>query len=192
MFVRQLLMIAALLGLPGTSGMAAPASELDSWFGQLRIGMWVKVDGEMRSDGALDAEDIKIYPGELDEWEVSSNVTSVDVTQMTLQTEFGLTVQANERTDLQGPKGHRHIGFTLLAVGDRVETEGQWHKDGTFLAEEIEIEKSKRLKPDLKYKNEHEVTARIESVDQATHSIVLLGVRIYFSAETRNKSLLLD
>lgn len=193
MVVRRLLIVAVLVALSGTSGLASPdSSELETWFAHLRVGMWVKVDGEMHPDGALYAEDIKIYPGELDEWEVSSNVTAVDMTQMSLQTEFGITVQANERTDMQGPKGNRHIGFTLLSEGDRIETEGQWQKDGTFIAEEIEIKKSKRLKPELKYKNEHEITARIESVDKATHSIVLMGVHIFFSPETRNKSLLLD
>ena len=192
MFKIQLLMVVALLAVPDTSGMATPASELARWFAHLREGMWVKVDGEMRDDGALYAEDIKIYPGELDEWEVSSNVAAIDVTRLSLQTEIGIRVQATERTDLQGPKGHRHIGFTFLTVGDRIETEGQWQKDGTFLAEEIEIERSKRLKPDLKHKNEHEVTARIESVDQETHSVQLLGIQVFFSPETRNKSLLLD
>jgi hypothetical protein len=100
-------------------------------------------------------------------------------------------VQASERTDLQGPKGNRHIGFAFLSLGDRIEIEGQWQKDGPFIAEEIEVEKSKRLEPELAHKNEHEVTARIESVDAETHSIQVLGVRVLFSQQTRNKSLLL-
>ena len=191
MFMIRSLMFVALLALPGTSGMATPSSEMTTWFAHLREGMWVKVDGEMR-DGALHAEDIRMYPGELDESEVSSNVAAVDVTQLSLQTEMGITVQGTERTDLQGPKGHRHIGFPYLTVGDRIETEGQWQKDGTFLAEEIEIERSKRLLPDLEHKNEHEVTARIESIDTETHSVQLLGIRVFFSPETRNKSLSLD
>ena len=63
----------------------------------------------------------------------------------------------------------------------------------TFLSSNsTQIERSKRLKPDLKNKNEHEVTARIESVDKETHSVQLLGIQVFFSPETRNKSLLLD
>jgi hypothetical protein len=156
----------------------------------LREGMWIKVEGPMHEAG-LHADEVKIYAGELDESELASTVVGVDVTRMRLQTEFGVTVQSNDRTDLQGPKGQKHIGFPFLSVGDRIEIEGQWQKDGFFLAEEIEIEDSKRLDPQLQHENEHEVTARIESIDAANHSVLLLGVRVYFSQQTRNKSLLL-
>jgi len=187
--MRKALFMLLLLLAAGPGRAQSPRS-LDTWFPILRVGMWVKVEGAMQ-DGALHASEVKIYAGELDEWEVGSNVVAVDVTQMTLQTEFGVTIQANERTDLQGPKGHPHIGFTFLSVGDRIETEGQWQKDGVFLAEEIELEKSKRQSPGMKYENEHEVTARIEAVDAQAHSVTLLGVPILFDENTRNKSLLL-
>ena len=187
---RTLLLVVALLVLAPSMGYAQTKQELDTWFPILRTGMWVKVDGVMR-DVALHADEIKIYAGELDEWEISSNVVAVDVTEMTLETGFGISVQASERTDLQGPDGHKHIGFTFLSVGDRIEIEGQWQKEGRFIAEEIEVEESKRLDPELVLEAEQEVTARIEAVDVVTKSIQILGVRIFLSEQTRNKSLLL-
>ena len=187
--MRKVLLFLTLLLHAVPAGAQSPR-DLQSWFPMLREGMWIKVEGMMR-DGALHADEVKMYAGELDEVELASNVVAVDVTQMTLQTEFGVTVRASERTDLQGPEGHRHIGFPFLSVGDRIETEGQWRREGEFLAEEIEVERSKRLTPRLSYENEHEVTARIDAVDLETHSVELLGVRVFFNQGTRNKSLLL-
>ena len=184
---RLLLTIAVAILIP-TLGQAQTKQNVDTWFPILRVGMWVKVEGMMR-DGALHADEIRIYAGDLDEWEISSNVVEIDVTQMTLKTGFGVTIQASERTDLQGPNGHKHIGFPFLSVGDRLEIEGQWQKEGLFIAEEIEVEDSKRLEPKLEYKNEHEVTARIESVDPETSSVQMVGVRVFFDQKTRNKSL---
>jgi len=190
MRTRTLLWMGVFVALVPGLGQSQPNQGLESWFPVLRAGMWVKVDGMMR-DGALHADEIKIYAGELDEWEIASKIIALDATQLTLKTEFGVLVQASERTELQGPKGNRHIGFAFLFIGNCLEIEGQWQKDGPFIAEEIEVEKSKRLDPELVTKNEHEVTARIESVDAETHSIQVLGVRVYFNQQTRNKSLLL-
>ena len=190
MLRASLLLTIAMAILAPNLGQAQTKQNVETWFPILRVGMWVKVEGAMR-DGALHADEIRIYAGDLDEWEIASNVVEVDVTQMTLRTGFGVTVQASERTDLQGPDGHRHIGFPFLSVGDRLEIEGQWQREGLFVAEEIEVDESKRLEPELEYKNEHEVTARIESVDPETLSIQIVGVRVFFDQQTRNKSLLL-
>jgi hypothetical protein len=188
--LRPLCLTIVLMALVPDPGLAQARKGVDTWFPVLREGMWVKVEGEMQA-GALHADEIRIYAGELDEWEISSNVIELDVTQMTLKTGFGITVQASERTDLQGPDKHKHIGFPFLSVGDRLEIEGQWQKDGLFIAEEIEVDRSKRLDPQLDYKNEHEVTGRIESLDTESLSVEILGVRVFFSDKTRNKSLLL-
>ena len=102
-------LIVALLVLAPILGRSQTTQSLETWFPQLREGIWVKVDGAMR-DGDLHADEIKIYAGELDEWEISSNIVKVDLQEMTLVTEFGVAVQASERTDLQGPEDHREIG----------------------------------------------------------------------------------
>jgi len=97
----------------------------------------------------------------------------------------GLQVVTNHRTEVQA--GHsRHVAFSELRQGDRVEAEGQIQKDGTLLADQIEI---KRLdsKPE-KHSDEDEITARIEAVDASLHRLVVLGVSVLCDESTKNKT----
>jgi uncharacterized protein DUF5666 len=169
-----------------------PEAGIDSWFRHLRVGVWVKVSGKLTPARVLDATKIKIMDGELDEVDVESFVESVDLVKMTVQTTLGIRVVATPTTDMDGPKHHHDVSFTFLAIGDRVDVEGQLQKDGSLVAEEIEIEKSKRLQPDYEPDNKHEITARIESIDAEKHRIVLLGIPVQLSETTRNKTPLLD
>jgi uncharacterized protein DUF5666 len=170
----------------------APETGIDSWFRHLRVGVWVKVSGKLTPERVIDATKIKIMDGELDEVDVESFVESLDLVKMTVQTTLGIRVVATPTTDMDGPKHHHDVPFTFLSIGDRVDVEGQLQKDGSLVAEEIEIEKSKRVQPDYEPDNKHEITARIESVDAKKHRIVLLGIPVQLSETTRNKTPLLD
>lgn len=164
------------------------AAGLDSWFPRLREGMWIKVEGQRRTDGVLQATEIKILDGELDEWEIESYVAGVDLVHMKLSTTLGLDVVANAKTRLDGPDGQKSITFAFFEVGDKIEIEGQWQSDGTILAEDIDIEKSKRLQPDMVAKNKHEIRGRIDKLDATAHQVELVGITVQFDTDTKNKT----
>lgn len=160
---------------------------LDTWFPRLSAGDWVKVEGRLR-DGILHATKIKILAAALDESEVCSAIASVDSEARSLRTELGVTIIATHRTDVRGFESER-IAFASLKPGDRVESEGQIQRDGSLLAEEIDLE---RPMHDRSIVDDDEITARTESVDPATHRIVLLGVTVQVDANTRNVTPRLD
>jgi len=164
------------------------AQGLASWFPRLREGMWIKVEGERTADGMLRATEIKVLYGELDEWEVESHIDSVDVVHLKLMTTLGLEVAANSKTRLDGPAGQKRITFAFFEPGDQVEIEGQWQNDGTFLAEDIDVEKSKKLHPDMRVNNRHEIRGRIDAIDAQLHRVVLVGITVLFDEDTKNKT----
>lgn len=157
-------------------------AQLDDWIQRLRPGMWVKVEGQPAAGNGLQATRFKALGGDLDESEVSSTVVAVDTERKTLETRIGVKVVATLRTAIKGRR--KHDTFASLRVGDRIETEGQLQKDGTLLADEIEVKKSAD--------DEDEITGRIEGVDTGTHQIRLLGIPVQLDAGTRNKTPIFD
>ncbi len=157
-----------------------PQQSLETWFPRLSAGTWVKVEGQWRS-GVFHATKIKILATALDESEVSTKIASVDAEARSLRTELGVTIVATHRTDVRGLDSER-IPFASLKPGDRVESEGQVQRDGSLLAAEIDLERPMHDRE----VEEDEITARTESVDPATHRIVLLGVTVQVDTKTRN------
>ena len=70
--------------------------------------------------------------------------------------------------------------------------QGQLQKDGSLLAEEIELEESRRADGNSPSPDVHELTARIESLNRAGLRIVVAGLPIQLSATTRMRSSLPD
>jgi hypothetical protein len=178
---------AAALALLAAPSWAPPA--LESWFPRLRPGMWVEIEGALDSTGVLVASEIKILDGELDEWQLETLVGGVELARMTLSTQIGLRVVATEKTELEGPKGAGPVTFAAVGAGDRVEVEGRPQKDGSLLADRIEIEKPKHGSPP---KNEHELKARVEEVDGENRRLKLMGISVQCDARTRNKTKFVD
>jgi hypothetical protein len=158
---------------------------LGEWFPHLSKGVWVKVEGQLTAGPVLRAHEIKVLRGDLDEVEVTGTVAALDAAGKRFTMGSGLQVVTNHRTEVQGAHG-RHVAFAELRQGDRVEAEGQIQRDGTLLADEIEI---KRLdtKPE-KHSDEDEITGRIESVDASVHRLVVLGVSVLCDENTKNKT----
>jgi hypothetical protein len=150
--------------------------------------MWVKVEGGPAAAGGLQATEIKILNGELDESEVTAVIVSIDSTHRSLKLEPGLVVVVPLPTEVQGRKSKRR-SLSALRPGDRVEAEGQLQKDGTLLVDDLELKRPE--KPD-ETPDEDELTGRIESIDAAARRIVLLGIPVRLDERTRNKTPYLD
>jgi hypothetical protein len=175
-------------GLAAAPARSEPPAGVESWLPRLRVGLWVQVEGPLTSAGVVEAAEIKILDGELDEWQIESYVAAVDADRGTLMTTLGLPVVVTLKTLMKGPKKKDRVTFAFVGVDDKVEVEGKLQKDGTMLADELEVEKSKKRDPDLAPVNEHEIRGRIEKVDAARYQVVLLGFTVQLSDKTRNKT----
>lgn len=160
-------------------------TDLERRLQRLRVGMWVQVEGRRTADGVLEAARVRVYAGERDEVEIESEVAAVDLVRMTLKTTLGLRVTASSSTEIEGPGGKRQAVLAALAAGDRIDVEGQLEKDGSLRAEKIDVEKEKRPEPGRASDSQHELKARIESIDLERRRIVVLGLPVQLRATTR-------
>jgi hypothetical protein len=160
--------------------------KIDQWLPQLQKGLWVSVEGAWLN-GALQAEEIKVVHGALDQFEVASLVTSVDATTGRFRTQLGVEVVTNERTEFQ-EKDDPPLGFAALQPGVMVEADGQLQRDGTLLADEVEIRSMGRERRSTDKPDEHELTGRIDSVDPAARTLTVFGVTVRCDERTRNKT----
>jgi hypothetical protein len=163
---------------PGTSH----ASE--HWLSHLRPGQWIKVEGRLDTHGGLRARELKFIAGDRDEAQVTTSITSIDPLAKSFRTSMGIQVVTDRRTEVQGREKHQ-TSFSALQPGVRVEAEGKLRKDGAFLAEEVEIQKTKK---DGDSPDDDEITGRIESVDGQARKVVLLGIPVFFDDRTKLKS----
>lgn len=170
----------------------AEGAGLEAWLPSLRVGMWVKVEQRQGADGVLEAARIKLYGAELDEVTLESTVAAVDLPRLTIQTSVGVRVVATPQTELEGPRQQRHVGLALLAVGDRIKVAGQRQKDGTLIAEEIEIDEPDPPGGAGPLQPAYELTAPLEVVDASARRIVALGLPIQLLEDTRMRSSLPD
>jgi len=166
---------------------AAPPG-IATWLPRLRPGDWVKVEGEARSGGGIHGREIKVMHGDFDETEVTAIIVAVDANRKSITTNLGIGIETSARTQVHAPK-HQNGSFSSLQTGDQIEAEGQLQKNGTLLADEIEIKKA--AKSGQKH-DEEELSGRIESVDVNARKIVMLGVTVYFDEQTKNKTPFMD
>ena len=158
---------------------------LGEWFPRLHKGQWVKVEGGLESPKMLRANEIKVLRGDLDEVEITGSVVAVDADKKTFTTAFGIQVVTNHRTEFQLPDRGRG-SFAALQPGVRIEAEGQFQRDGTLLADEVEIKKPAAVsKP---HPDDDEITGRIETLDAAAHRFGVLGITVECDAHTKNKT----
>lgn len=161
---------------------------LGDWFPRLRKGQWVKVEGALGTAKTLRAHEIKVLRGDLDEVEVTGAVAALDATKKTFTTAFGIQVVTNHRTEFQLPD-HGRGSFAALQPGIRVEAEGQFQKDGTLLADEVEI---KKTVAGSEHRSDDEITGRIENLDPVAHRFGVLGITVECDEHTKNKTAVQD
>jgi len=184
-FAAAVLILSAAVTMPAQAQSPTAGPSLDEWMPQLQKGLWVKVEGEWMG-GVLRADELRVFHGELDQSEVTSVVASADSASGRIRSQLGVEIVVSSRTEFQ-KDGAGH-GWSVLAPGVLVEADGQLQRDGTLLADELEIRvPSEKARPAGWYR-EQELTGRIDAVDQATHTLTVLGVTVRCDARTRNKT----
>lgn len=175
--------LALAFAVPARSDSKRPP--LGDWFPRLRKGQWVKVEGTFEATKALRAREIKVLRGELDEVEITCSIVALDAAKKTFTTTFGIEVVTNHRTEFQLPDRSKST-FAALQPGVRIEAEGQFQKDGTFLADEVEIKKP--ADASSRHPGDEEITGRIENLDPAAHRLGVLGITVECDEHTKNKT----
>ena len=163
---------------------AAPRPTLDEWLPRLQTGLWIQIEGEW-ANGVLRADEVKVMHGELDQAEVSSLVAAFDSVTARIRTQLGVEIAVSKRTEFE--KDARR-GWSAVTVGALVEAEGPIQRDGSLLADELEIKQpaaKQRLRGSYV---EHELTGRIDAIDVAARTLTVFGVTVRCDAQTRNKT----
>lgn len=136
-------------------------------FSDLLIGDKVEVEGREDLNGTLVATEIEL---EFDEVNVNGSVEAVGTDDITVN---GLTFRVTNRTEIEDDDGD--LSLSDLAVGDNVEVEGFFNRDGVLIADEIERE-------DDDFKNEVEVEGLIESLTD--DSLTVNGITFFVTGQT--------
>lgn len=158
---------------------------LADWFSRLKKGQWVKVEGSLGTANALRASELKVLRGDRDAVEITSTIAALDAGKKTFTTAFGIQVVTNHRTEFQLPD-HGRGSFALLQPGVRIEAEGQLQKDGTLLADEVEIKTPAAA--GARHPDDDEITGRIETLDPTAHRFGVLGITVECDEHTKNKT----
>lgn len=158
---------------------------LDDWFPRLRKGEWVKVEGTLGQGQALRASELKVLRGDRDAVEITSSITALDAGKKRFTTAFGIQVVTNHRTEFQLP-GRGRGTFAALQTGARIEAEGQLQKDGTLLADEVEIKTPAAASE--QHPDDDEITGRIDALDPTAHRFGVLGITVECDEHTKNKT----
>jgi hypothetical protein len=164
---------------------ARPARpSIEEWLPSLQTGLWIKIEGEW-ADGVLRADEVKVVHGELDQAEVSSLVVAFDSVTARIRTQLGVEIAVSKRTQFE--KEARR-GWSAVTVGALVEAEGPIQRDGTLLADELEIKAPRSSPRPAGAYVEQELTGRIDAVDAAARTLTVFGVTVRCDAQTRNKT----
>ncbi len=164
-------------------GSIASAQSLHNFLDQLKVGEWVEVEGVPQNDASLLIEEIKVIYGELeeDDYEINGIVDTVlpgekKIFILNLPVVFDKYTEYDDKHDAIN-------AFADIKTGNYVEIEGSFLRDSTFLAKEIGLKKSKK-----KEQNIFEWRGKVQSVNPANNSLVILGHTVILTPGTKIKS----
>lgn len=143
-------------------------------FDDIVVGLYVEVEGYVRSDGTLVASEIKIEDdrdGDDEDVEVEGRIEDLDAESLTVS---GITFAVTSQT-IVVDDNDRPLSFDALAVDLYVEVHGIYGANGSLLATKIEIEDFDD--------DELELRGAIEALSDA--SLTVLGVEFLVDDQTR-------
>lgn len=183
--VRCALFAAALLALmfPRAQAQTKTAADL---FSVLKRGQWVKIKGVAQKDLTVLAEEVKLLTGDYqdDDCEIEAPVRAIlDKKERRFQL---LTIPVVMEPDAKYESADgAFTRFEQLKPGLRVEVEGSYLKDGSFLADEVQPEPA-----DSEEAGGVVLVGRTEKLEPGTRTIVLMGVTFQITDRTKVKSVI--
>ena len=153
----------------------------------LKPGQWVQLDGAIQKDLTILTKKVKFITGDFqdDDWEIKAPLRRiVDPSKRQFEV-LRLAVAMAEGADYENDAGTLK-SFGDLKVGMLVELEGTFLKDGSFLAEEVQQE----LDFEPQEINEIKAVGKVERVNPANSTVVLMGITFQISPSTTSKSVI--
>ena len=161
----------------------ASAQTLDKFFSKIKPGEWVEFEGRAQPDMSILVKEIEIVKGEMeeDDWEITGTIRKVIPSEKKIYI-LNLPIVFDENTEYEDDYDIIK-SFSDIKKGMRVELEGQYLKEGIFLASEIGSEEKK--KDEI---NVVEWVGKIESVDVKNKMITIMGHTLILTPDTKIKS----
>ena len=153
----------------------------------LKVGQWLRIEGEVRNDRTVSCTEIKLLAGDFqdDDWEMFGQVEVVDRRNGEFRIAM-VTIRPSENADFESPDGSIKA-LADLRPGMLVEVGGTYTKDG-FLATDVDDESGGRRA--FPRQRRIGITARIERVDVARRGITAMGMVFVVTENTQIKSVI--
>lgn len=145
----------------------------------IALGVHLEVEGELDSNGVLQAEEIEF---EDNDSSIEAAVESVDVASNTL-TLLGITVHVTDNTEMQDERdASSEVAFSLadIVVGEFLEIEGFIAANGDFIVSELTREEAD---------GEMEIRGPVTAKDAVANTITVLGKTVNINATTKIEGL---
>lgn len=156
---------------------------IDQFLSKLKVGEWVEFEGFPQRDFTINVKEIEVVRGEMedDDWELNGTVTRVvpeekAIYMINLPIRFGPDTEYDEDNNIIK-------SFSDIKTGMFVEIEGQFTKDGHFMADEISTESV-----DDDERSEVQWTGKIDAIDLQNKTITMLGHILILIPDTKIKS----
>lgn len=160
------------------------AQQTREFLSKLKGGEWIEFEGTPQPDRTIIVKEIEVLRGELEynDWEIKGKITRVDPAEKMAYI-LNLPIKFDEKTDYDDNEYHIIKSFSDVKPGMSVEIEGQYLKDGIFLAEDVKTEY-------LDDENNVEWRGKIETVNPDGNTINILGHTIVLINKSQIKSII--
>ncbi len=154
-------------------------------FATAKPGQWAELKGPYQKDNTILASKIKFVSGNIleDDCEVSGKILSLDPQSNELKLVRQWAVKMSKDAEFKDKNG---VAITLanLKPGMVVEAEGNYSKEGGFVAKEIEEDEV----TEIEEAEEVSVFGKIEKVDAAGKTIQVMGITFVVNEKTKSKA----
>ena len=187
--LNKLCLILSGLGLvtarPDLLAQMTPGAKVDV-FKSVKPGQWAQIEGTAQADQSVLATEVKILTGDFedDDWEIFGAVRGVDPVKKEFEI-LSVKVRVNSDADYDSKdQPDKFKSFTDIRIGQLLEAEGTYLKNGVFLAEEVQDKSIKKADE----AGMATLVGKVEKVDAANRAITLMGITFHITPKTQAKS----
>jgi hypothetical protein len=152
----------------------------------IKPGQWIEIDGMIQKDQPVLAVEIEFRTGDFmdDDWKLLAKVQTVTPEKNEFQVQ-SMPVQITKDTEFN--EGFKSLGD--IKPGMLVKLEGNYLKDGIFLAREVD-DKARKLKAEPEFDKMIEILGKVGQIDEVKQMVTIMGIQFQITNETKAKSLI--
>lgn len=181
--VAALILVVSMIGHGQGAKIASATDRLTT----LKVGQWVQIRGGLRADSTSRCDELKILTGDIldDDWALKGSVQALNPAKLEF-TLNGVGIQVTEDTNFDSPV-RPFRAFSDLRMGQIVEVEGTYLKNGRFLAKEVDDESDEMARRPWA-QGQIMLVGRIERVDARKRLVSAMGMVFEVTENTRLRS----